>query len=172
MEACTQRSAISIARTITDPSYEKIVTTDPSRDANDVVSATIFKDTIENKPYRYLFAGSGAIPTSEEQVSKLISKNQIFIDTEPTVTVNKKAGIFTNVNVTATQEYKIPVLLPGLDLPPILTIQTESVVYVNQPAEFIRNADYVTDIVVKVTEPIIDKLHTVVSKISIFSKMK
>ena len=123
-----------------------------------------------NAPYRYLFSGGGSLPDSELSVSDLIAKNQIFIDTDPTVSVQKEAGIFTKVIVTATQEYKVPELIPGLDLPSILTIETQSVVYVNQPAEFIRNADYVTDIVVDVTGPIVDKLTTVVSKIKFFDK--
>ena len=42
--------------------------------------------------------------------------------------------------------------------------------YINQPAEFIRNADYIIDIVVDVTGPIVDKLTTVVSKIKFFDK--
>lgn len=170
MEAATQRSAIYVARTITDPSYEKIVSTDGTKDANDILSATITNESIVNAPYRYLFTGSGSISDSELSVADLIAKNQIFIDTAPTVTVNKEAGIFTKVVVTATQEYEIPKLINGLELPSILTIETQSVVYVNQPAEFIRNADYITDIVVDVTGPIVDKITSVVSKIKFFNK--
>jgi hypothetical protein len=170
MEAATQRSAIYVARTITDPSYEKIVSTDGTKDANDILSATITNESIVNAPYRYLFTGSGSISDSELSVADLIAKNQIFIDTAPNVTVNKEAGIFTKVVVTATQEYEIPKLINGLDLPSILTIETQSVVYVNQPAEFIRNADYITDIVVDVTGPIVDKITSVVSKIKFFNK--
>lgn len=170
MEAATQRSAIYVARTITDPSYENIVSSDGKQDANDILSATITQESIVNAPYRYLFSGSGSLPDSELSVSDLIAKNQIFIDTDPTVSVQKETGIFTKVIVTATQEYKIPELIPGLALPSILTIETQSVVYVNQPAEFIRNADYVTDIVVDVTGSIVDKLTTVVSKIKFFDK--
>lgn len=168
MEAATQRSAIYVARTITDPSYENIVSTDGKQDANDILSATITQESIVNAPYRYLFSGSGSIPNSELSVADLIAKNQIFIDTTPTVTVKKEAGIFTRVVVTATQEYKVPELIPGLDLPSILTVETQSIVYVNQPAEFIRNADYITDIVVKATEPLVDKLTSVISKIKFF----
>lgn len=170
MEAATQRSAIYVARTITDPSYEKIVSTDGTKDANDILSATITNESIVNAPYRYLFTGSGSISDSELSVADLIAKNQIFIDTAPNVTVNKEAGIFTKVVVTATQEYEVPKLINGLDLPSILTIETQSVVYVNQPAEFIRNADYITDIVVDVTGPIVDKITSVVSKIKFFNK--
>lgn len=170
MEAATQRSAIYVARTITDPSYEKIVSTDGTKDANDILSATITNESIVNAPYRYLFTGSGSISDSELSVADLIAKNQIFIDTAPNVTVNKEAGIFTKVVVTATQEYEIPKLINGLELPSILTIETQSVVYVNQPAEFIRNADYITDIVVDVTGPIVDKITSVVSKIKFFNK--
>ena len=168
MEAATQRSAIYVARTITDPSYENIVSTDGKQDANDILSATITQESIVNAPYRYLFSGSGSIPDSELSVADLIAKNQIFIDTAPTVTVKKEAGIFTRVVVTATQEYTVPELIPGLQLPSILTVETQSIVYVNQPAEFIRNADYITDIIVEVTGPIIDKLTSVVSKIKFF----
>ena len=170
MEAATQRSAIYVAKTITDPSYENIVLSDGSQDANDILSASITQDSIVTAPYRYLFSGNGNIPDSELGVSDLIAKNQIFIDTAPSVTVKKETGIFTKVIVTATQEYKVPELIPGLDLPSILTIETQSVVYVNQPAEFIRNADYITDIVVKETEPLVDKLTSVISKIKFFDK--
>lgn len=170
MEAATQRSAIYVARTITDPSYENIVFSDGKQDANDILSALITQESIVNAPYRYLFSGSGNLPNSELSVSDLIAKNQIFIDTEPTVTVQREVGIFSKVIVTATQEYGVPELVSGLELPAILTIETQSVVYINQPAEFIRNADYIIDIVVDVTGPIVDKLTTVVSKIKFFDK--
>ena len=175
MEAATERAAIYISRTITDPSYQNIVSTDGSSDSNDISSATITQESIVNAPYRYLFAGSGQITDSELSVADLIKKNQIFIDTDPDVSVRKDAGIFTKVTVTATQEFAIPNILPGLDLPPFMTIETESVVYVNEPAEFIRNADFVIDAVTDIAEKtgIVDKINTVISKVTFFkSKVK
>ena len=169
MEAATERSAIYVARTLADPNYENIVTTDNKNDVNDVKSVLITQDSIKNKPYRYLFQGSGSLPDSEASVSELIQRNQIFLENAPVVTVEKKAGIFTKVTVTATQDYAMPKILPGLNLPSFITIHTESVAYVNQPSEFIRNADYTMEIVNEVAGPVIDKLNTVISKISFFN---
>lgn len=171
MESATQRAALYISRTITDPSYENIVTTDSANDSNDIVSAKITKESIVNKPYRYLFAGSGQMSDYEDMVSALIKRNQIFIDKEPVVVVKKEAGIFTKVIVTATQQFEIPKLVKAINLPPFLTIETESVVYVNEPSEFIRNADFIIEKIVEIGETtgIIDKVKSVISKVSFFN---
>jgi hypothetical protein len=172
MEAVTERSAIYIARSLTDPSYGNVVTTDPKNDTNDAASVFITPDSIDNKPYRYLLAKGGQEPESEGDVAELIKRNQIFLENSPDVKVYKDPGIFPKVIVTATQEYAMPKIFPGFDLPPLITIHTESVAYINQPAEFIRNADYALELLSGVITTIADKLSSVFSKITFFSNMK
>lgn len=169
MEAATQRAAIYISRTLTDPSYETIVKTSDTQDVNDILSAEITQQSIKNKPYRYLAMGRGSLPDSEESVADLIEMNQIFIDTRPDVTVILEPGIFSKVVVSATQEFEFPQIGPDLNLPAIVTIESESVIYINQPAEFIRNADYIIDTVVKAAGAIVEEINSVFSKINFFN---
>lgn len=173
MESAAQRTAIYVARTISDPSYVNITTSDGKKDVNDIVSIEILEESILNNPYRYLFLKKEAITNSELDVADLIKKNQIFLDTSPTVSIQLIPGIFSKVVVTATQEYGVPKILERFEVPPIVKIETECVVYVNQPAEFIRNADYVIEIVTPIIDKageIVEKLKGTVSKISFFNK--
>lgn len=168
MESAVQRKAIYISRTISDTNYENIAETNVDVDVNDITGAKI-KD-IKNDPYRFLFGAfsSGNLTAQEEETSKLIEVNQIFIDTKPEVSVEKKSGLFTTVTVTATQKYEINQFLAGLDIPPIVTIECKSIVYVNQPSEFIRNADFAADIISKVVDSISGVIKETVSKITFF----
>jgi hypothetical protein len=171
MEAATQRSAIYIARTITDPSYEKIVSGQEKIEmindnlAND---PQIYDNSILNRPYRYLFSSKSNMLASSEAVAKLIMQNQIFSDKRPNVSVEKEGGLFPKVTVSASQKFDMPQIIPGFDLPTVVTIESTSVVYINQPAEFIRNADFVIDVISTAVESIKGKVDEVFSKITFF----
>lgn len=169
MESATQRAAIYISRSLTDPSYETIVISSDTQDVNDIYSAEITQQSIKIKPYRYLFMGRGSLPSSEESVADLIEMNQIFIDKRPDVTVTLDPGIFSKVVVRATQEFEFPKIGPNLNLPTIVTIESESIIYINQPAEFIRNADYIIDTVVEAADTIVEKINGNFSKIKFFN---
>lgn len=169
MEAATQRAAIYISRTLVDPSYETIVKTSDTQDVNDILSAEITQQSIKNKPYRYLLMGRGCLPNSEESVADLIEMNQVFIDKRPNVSVVLEPGVFSKVVVSATQEFEFPQIGPDLSLPSIVTIESESVIYINQPAEFIRNADYIIDTVSKIKDAISEEINSIFSKIKFFN---
>lgn len=151
MEAACQRIAIYATRAIADPSYDNIASPNYSNDSNEIESATITKDSIVNAPYRYLLPSGGSMSEMETALAELIRHNQIFTDTAPSVSVKKVNGIFTKVQVSATQEFSIPKIF-GFELDPIITIHSDCTMYATEPAELIRNADLMIDAVTKLAE--------------------
>lgn len=160
-------------RVITDPNYKSITKADFNKDENDIESIDINKSSYsKHDPYRYLFRKDGMIPDVQTYVASIIKQNQIFLKNDPVVSVYEDAGLISKVTVTAKQDYNVPVVLPGLGLPKLVTIQSESMAYVNQPAEFIRNADFVIDLLQPVIDGVMDKIDDVVNKIKgVFEKV-
>lgn len=151
MEAACQRIAVYAARAYADPSYNNIATPDYAHDSNEIKSATITNESIVNKPYRYIFGSSENMTDLESALADLIRHNQIFTDSTPSVSVVPKKGIFTKVQVTASQEFSIPKVF-GITLPPLLSIHTNCTMYATEPAELIRNSDLMIDAVTKLAE--------------------
>lgn len=179
MESATARGAIYISKSICDPNYTNIVKIErnANNDPNEISMASIA--SIKNDPYRYLFDinfSAKDLSGESDVVSSIIKRNQIFMSKEPQVTITETGIAFKKITITATQEYDMPKLLPGFNLPPIVTITTESESYINEPAEFIRNADYSIQIVKKAASAMEDKLSssvgnkivTITSKITSF----
>ncbi|MBU3112342.1 TadE/TadG family type IV pilus assembly protein [Clostridium lacusfryxellense] len=171
LQSATNRGAILASRSITDPNYDSIVTTNSGKDGNDI-TAILINDATYNKtkPYRYLFRSGGVIPRAENDVDNIIRINSLFPDGVPVVEAKEVPGIFRKVIVTAKQDYKVPVLLPGFDIPSFLTLESESTVYVNQPAEFIRNADFAIDLVQPLVDNVVTEINTIFKEVSFFNK--
>jgi len=171
IESATIRGAIMASRDIVDPNYSSIVKHDSKKDDNDISSITIDGGNYKiSKPYRYLFRSGGEIPSSKADIVNIITSNQLFASSSPEVSVKEVAGIFRKIIVSAKQEYTVPVVLPSFELPSFVTIQSQSTVYVNEPAEFIRNADFAIDLVQPLVGDIVTKINATFKKVSFFNK--
>ncbi|NMA85037.1 MAG: hypothetical protein GX962_14380 [Epulopiscium sp.] len=106
----------------------------------------------------------------EKYVRNIAISNTLFGENTIEVTAKSEAGIINKVTVSAKQNYKVPVVLPAFELPDIVTIEAESMAYVNQPAEFIRNADFALQLV----KPLVDNISgAITSKVNgLFEKIK
>jgi len=164
LQAATERGTTLACRLIIDPNYKDIVTLDANNDKNDI-------DKIhKNDPYRYLFRKSENMDEVEKYVRNIAISNTLFGENTIEVTAKSEAGIINKVTVSAKQNYKVPVVLPAFELPDIVTIEAESMAYVNQPAEFIRNADFALQLV----KPLVDNISgAITSKVNgLFEKIK
>lgn len=158
LESAVSRGAIYAQRISQDPNFIRIESDDRVRNSD-----------LINEPYRYLFRKSAPMPSVEKFVVDIIENNRIFKDTIPVVTVEEKAGITRKITVSAAQDYNVPVILPGLELPPVISISAESTVYVIQPAEFIRNTDLAVEIAESVSATITTIFGPLFEKIKIFT---
>lgn len=172
LKSATARGAILGCKIIVDPNYKLITTTDSNKDDNDIKNISIRGNYKESQPYRYLFRKSGDLPDVETGVRNFILVNQIFLNNEPTVEAKEEAGILRKITISAKQDYTLPLVLPALKLPNIVTIESESTAYVNEPAEFIRNADFAIELIKPVINNVMTKLKTTITKIKIFSNLK
>jgi hypothetical protein len=77
--------------------------------------------------------------------------------------------VFRKVTVTITEQYEMPTFIASLKLP-VTTIKVDAVAYVNEPAEFVRNADITFELARNVSDKlgITDKLNDLKSKINLF----
>lgn len=153
LEGATARTALYAAKTMADQNYETITGTSAESDSLEITDIAITEGSIETAPYRFLLGGVGSTENCEDYCTKLIRKNQLFMTSTPTVSVKKSGVVFTKVTVTAKQEFKVPVF-PMLDLPSVVDIESTSTAYVNEPAEFIRNADLAIDVVKAIDEKV------------------
>lgn len=183
LTSATARGAIYAARVAADSNYLDVASPDFSNGASDVsfVDAKQLYTDVDRNPYRNivsLFVGIDFDKASERGVSvqdavtKMVANNQIFSNTMPTIEIVNKPGIFQKVTVTATQNYKLPVFLPGFDLPTTVAIESSSEIYVTQTAEFIRNCDLAIDLVRPLIDAAGDKLSELMATVKkVFDKL-
>lgn len=172
LESEVERTALYVSKVVADPNYEDITTR--SAASNEIDSIAVGADSITTHPYRYLFGASADTGAAEQTARAQIMKSQLLHNDDVRVEVRVNQGVFNKVTVTATEGFEMPTFLKSLNMPNLLTIEVTATQYVNEPAEFIRNADLAIDIVEDVGEKtgITDKLHDLSSKISFFKDDK
>lgn len=168
MEAATERTALYVSKVVADPNYPNITTRSSS--SNEVDEIAITSGSIKTHPYRYLFGKSVDTDVAAGTARAMIIENQLMRNDSVNVTVNVSGSVFRKVTVRATEEFRMPNFLSTLNMPPLITLKTECTMYVNEPAELIRNADFAIDILRKlgVGEAIASKLAEIKSGISFF----
>lgn len=172
LESEVERTALYVSKTVADSNYGKITTR--SATSNEIDSISIGDGDITTDPYRYLFGKSADTGAAQQTARAQIMKSQLLHNDDVRVEVRVNQGIFNKVTVTATEGFEMPTFLKSLNMPNLLTIEVTATQYVNEPAEFIRNADLAIDIVEEVGEKtgITDKLHDLSSKITFFKDKK
>ncbi len=171
MEASAERVALYIAKTIADTNYETFVDNGDFT-ASEIDSISISPDRIENDPYRYLFGAFANIDSHSyaRSVEAMVHSNQFIHNDTVKAAVSLEGLIFRKVKIVVTERYEMPTFLASLNIP-ICTIRTEAVAYINEPAEFVRNADLTFELIRKVADAtgITEKLSELKSKISFFT---
>lgn len=175
MDAAVQRGALKAARLFADPRYDDIaVESGPNMtdkiDVASVDSLMATKAFDDLQPYRYVFMNKDAFASIQTDVEKYIGKTQLFGKGNLTVddVVLENHVFYQKVIVSASQDFMLPQLVNWLNLPPILTIHSSAVTIINDPDEFIRNADLVVDIIAEIGSRtgLTDKITTMFKKVS------
>lgn len=160
LDGAVNRGAIYASKILSDPQYTKVTSKnyeDYDKDEVDLESAdTDFSNAASIKPYRYFDLNKteeeGLIKT---YVENMIEKSNIGLEDIENVSVNcsiKNVVIYMEVTVTATASYDLPEIFGNFGLPTEYKIESKAVRSVNDPDEFIRNADLAKDVVDDVLE--------------------
>ena len=167
MEAAVERTALYLSKTVADQNYSKAV--ERSSTSNEIDGITV-KGNIEPDPYRHLFGNAeDSTETARGDALDIIRNAQLLRNDTVDVQVKISSGIFKKVTVTATETFEMPTFIPLLELPS-LQLKAESTMYVNEPAELVRNADHAIDLLQGLDAKlgITEKLNMLKEKISFF----
>lgn len=160
MESAAQRGVVYGARIVADPNYLKLINEAGNNagsldlDCNNEFDFTGCGTDIE--PYRAfnLSKNDLQVPVSNE-VTEMINQTRLgwtpFKDIN--VTCEKtNVIVYQDVKVTVTAKYPLPKFFEVIGLPAEYQLKTEAMMTVNDPDDFVRNADFAVDIVVKIDE--------------------
>ena len=159
LEAAAKRGAIYAAHCICDPNYNKILRQsgspmgelDTNINDSEMVSFSGIGNNIQ--PYRYLTNSSANIKSQvQAEVEAIIKKTRIpwrevNIDDIDFKAINK--FISQNITVSIKADYPIASIFGGFGLETDYDIEVTAKMAVNDPDEFIRNADLVVDLISK-----------------------
>lgn len=163
LEAAAKRGAIYAARCISDPNYSKILqnsgnsqgTLDTSIDITDENSQFSFTGIGKNiQPYRYITSSSSNINNQVvSEVESIVNKTRIpwrelEVDDIQYECVNKM--LYQDVTVTLKANYPIPKFFGAFGIDTEYEYSVSAKMTVNDPDEFIRNADMVVDLITQV----------------------
>ena len=182
LDAAAERGIIIAQKIYSDPNAEKIINFTATTKGTTVgyrqKNSTINTSNFSSDPYRYWSNQykSDSIKTNiEKKVKAVIDSSQLLISKrfmgKPKVTYNGVSGIFfKHASVEVTQKFS---LFPGLanlfDLNPTVTLRGYASMKIDSQTEFVRNVDFVCDMLdrFKVGE-YIKQIQVVFSKISDF----
>lgn len=182
LDAAAERGILIAQKIYTDPNAEQIIdfsgTTDGKnvgyRQKNSVINSSNFT----SDPYRYWDNGynSTSIKSNiESKVKAVIESSQLLISSrymgKPKVTYNGVSGIFfKTASVEVTQTFSLfPNLTKMFGLSPTITLKGYASMKIDSQTEFIRNVDFVCDMLdrFKIGD-YIKQIQVVFSKISDF----
>jgi len=180
IESAARRGVIYAGKLICDPQYGRVTeaAADPTKGELNEMSSKDFNFTFSPntsyQPYRYIPILNGSyfadIDTKvENYIRKILDQSTTWmfkiedsgIDCEA-----KNYVISQNVTVKITAEYPLPKVFQWLGVPEKYDLKAEAVMTVSDQDEFIRNVDYVSDLVDQVltTTGIKDKIDNVISE--------
>lgn len=164
LDAAVERGAVYAAKCIADPFYNDIVndggSTSEILDANiSDVSSLVFDTKGKVKPYRYLFATykNELKNNVKNTVMDTISATKIpwrKIDPDAIECKVNNYVVYQRITVEATATYPLPKLFGVVGLPTEFEYTATSVTNVNDPDEFIRNVDFVVDVIADVNSKV------------------
>lgn len=183
VESAAKRGAIYAAHCISDPNYESILRSSSSENGalDTSINATIgdgsekysFAGIKKNiHPYRYLFGGGTKIDEQvNREVREIIDKTRIKwrdlkVDDVKYKCVNKV--LYQDVTVTVKAEYPLLSFFGKFGMDIKYEYEATAKMSVNDPDEFIRNADLIVDVISQIDNKlhITDNIKNMVSKVS------
>lgn len=181
LDGAAKRGVIYASKIIADPQY-RTVTSASSVDGKDIVDLNSengdFTKMDDIQPYRYFSWNIDDEKNAvENYVSDVIKKSNIGWDDIENVKITydqKNYVIYQEVSLKITASYELPAIFGNFGLPTHYDIESRAVMAVNDPDEFIRNADLARDIVdnVLVATGADKKIDSVKEKVSsVFGKI-
>ena len=155
LDGAAKRGAIYAAHCICDPNYSTIAGSSGELDMpqDKTFSFSGVGNNIE--AYRYLFgSGSDVKNDTEADVRKILEKTRIpwrTLDVSNIKCEIQNKFLYQFVKVSVTAEYPVPAFfkLFGMD---DISYTVSSTMTVNDPDEFIRNADLIVDLIAKLDQ--------------------
>lgn len=154
LEAAAKRGAIYASHCICDPNYEVIITDAGSEKGDIDISQSVKTFSFSGvghkiKPYRYLTGGSSGIEKQVgEEVQGVIDKTRIPWRNIEVVGINYDTTnyvVYQDITVTVEANYKIAEYFKSIGLDTKYNYKVTAKMTVNDPDEFIRNADLIVD---------------------------
>lgn len=178
LDAAAKRGVIFAAHCISDPNYDSIRAKSGNQagslDLSDGVNGFTFKGVGKNiQPYRYLKKTTDGLKSKVESEINAIIKNtkipwnEIDVDNIKFTQVNKMYYQDVTVEIKAT--YPLPKLFEAFGLPGELEYKAQSKMTVNDPDEFIRNADMAVDILTSIDDKYGNHVSKALDKISVLA---
>lgn len=182
LDAAAERGIIIAQKIYSDPNAEKVINFSETTNGKTVgyrkKSATINSSNFTSDPYRYWdnnYNSNSIKSNIEKKVKAVVESSQLLVSdqylSKPRVTYNGVSGIFfKTASVEITQSFSLfPSLMNLFDLEPTITLRGYASMKIDSQTEFIRNVDFVCDILdrFKVGE-YIKQIQVVFSKISDF----
>ncbi len=182
LDAAAERGILIAQKIYTDPNSEQVIdyrattkgTVVGYRRKGDKIKTNNF----ESDPYRYWNNGynSDSIKNNvENKVSNVVESSQLFVSEKflgrPKVTYNGVSGLlFKSASVEVTQTFSmLPSLMNVFGLEPKLTLRGYASMRIDSQTEFIRNVDFVCDLLDRFkVGKYIDQIQLVFSKITDF----
>ncbi len=175
LEAAAKRGAIYAARCIADPKYEKILSLSGNSrgdlDTNVGSSSFVFSGIGRTiKPYRYITGSSADISGQvEQEVRSILDKTRFpwrGLDVGSITYTTKNTLMYQSVSVEISARYPLPALFETLGFERSYSYSVSAKMTVNDPDEFIRNADLVVDMIIQIDSKTGGHLSNAVSKVS------
>ncbi len=174
LEAAAKRGTIYASHCISDPNYHLILqksgNTSGNLDIDEGVGDFSFTGLGKNiQPYRYITGSSSNIKNQvEAEVYSIVNKTRIpwrTIEVEDIVFTQINKLYYQDVTLTLKADYPIPKFFAAFGIDTEYEYCVSAKMTVNDPDEFIRNADLVVDLIVELDNNTGNHLSNIVNKI-------
>lgn len=169
IESAARRGTLYAGRLICDPQYERVTESavEPAKGELNEISSQDFNFTFEPKisykPYRYILPGNYYSDNNEETksyVRKVLDQSTTWmfqIEDSDIVCKTNNFVISQNIEVKITAKYPLPRVFALLGIAESYDIEAQAVATVSDQDEFIRNVDYVEDLLLNAKDTKIGK---------------
>lgn len=162
IESAARRGTLYAGKLICDPLYNRVTATaaDPSKGelnelSNERFAFDFTQSNISYKPYRYIPFLSGSYMYDieadvKEYVRRILDQSTtwMFRIEDDDITCKSANYVITqNMTVKITARYPLPKVFMWLGMPESYDLKAEAVMTVSDQDEFIRNVDYVGDLI-------------------------
>lgn len=159
VESAAKRGAIYAARIISDPQYAISTAQTNANNTTDIldhgdISVYNFSKLDSIQPYRY-FSSEMALTAGKvkAEVKRIVDSTSTGLRDydEDNISYNQENKLFfQKVTVEVKDVYDLPDLLTMFGLPDTYDIDSQAIMVVNDPDDFIRNTDYAVDLMLDV----------------------